>query len=66
MKAEAMERAYLTTGVRRSATATTSGAGRVERRVRVERELSACCPAPIMRTAITVHIPFTDTQLNGT
>lgn len=66
MKAKAMERAYLTTGVKRSATATTGGIGRVARRVRVERELSADCSASAMRSAITAHILFTDTQLNGT
>jgi hypothetical protein len=65
-KAKVMERAYLTTGAEWSATATPGGVGRVASRVRVERGLSIDCPVSALRFMITVHIPFTDTQLNGT
>ncbi|HVF90897.1 MAG TPA: hypothetical protein VNH22_12585 [Blastocatellia bacterium] len=58
-----MERAFLTTGVEKGVAVT---AGLVALGARVERGLSASCPATALLLAMTVHIPFTDTQINGT
>jgi len=58
-----MKRAFLTTGVDKGAAVTL---GLVARGSWVEPGLSAGCPATALLLAMTVHIPFTDTQINGT
>jgi hypothetical protein len=59
-----MERAYLTTGVDMSATL--AGVSPVAVGARVKPVLSVRCLITALPLVTAIHIPFNDTQINGT
>jgi hypothetical protein len=61
-----MERAYLKTGVDMSATLAVGVVGPAAAGARVEPGLSVGCSITALPLVTVIHIPFNDTQLNGT